>query len=53
MIELQWVMTHNTPQLCQRTREIVVDASGAFCGFTEWSEWTPVPTIWVPKEPQE
>ena len=30
-------------QLQQRTREPIVDASGAFCGFTKWGPWVPVP----------
>ncbi len=32
-------------QLQQRTREFAVDASGAFCGFGDWSEWTEISRI--------
>jgi hypothetical protein len=32
-------------QLQQRTRQPVVDASGAFCGFGEWSDWSSVPVV--------
>lgn len=40
MIELRW----NGGILEQRTRMPRVDANGAFCDFTDWSEWHPVPT---------
>jgi len=42
MIEIRWLGGVNR-KLQQRTREVQVDASGAFCGFTEWSEWSDVP----------
>jgi hypothetical protein len=32
-------------QLQQRTRQPAVDASGAFCGFGEWSDWASVPVV--------
>lgn len=32
-------------QLQQRTRELVMDASGAFCGLSEWSDWSAVPIV--------
>lgn len=28
-----------------RQKQPVVDASGAFCGYSEWSEWLLVPTV--------
>lgn len=43
-------------QLQFRTRQPVVDASGAFCGFGEWSEWSDVPTVrggeFIDQEPE-
>lgn len=42
--ELKYIMGVMGPILYYRTRGFVVDASSAFCGFTEWSEWMPVPT---------
>lgn len=51
MIELRWIVRGDFSQLYQRTRQMTVDASGAFCGFTEWSEWTLVPMVWwTPEE---
>jgi hypothetical protein len=44
MIELRW----NGGVLEQRTRNLCVDATGAFCQFTEWSEWHLVPTATKP-----
>mgnify|MGYP006327534271 CR=1 FL=1 len=41
MIELRW----NDGVLEQRTRIPRVDANGAFCDFTAWSEWHRVPDI--------
>lgn len=32
-----------------RERGVQVDASGAFCGFGEWSDWRPVPTYIEPE----
>lgn len=42
-------------QLQFRTRQPVVDASGAFCGFGDWTDWSDVPTVrggeFVDREP--
>jgi len=32
-------------QLQQRTRQPVADYSGAFCGFSEWSDWSSVAVV--------
>lgn len=32
-------------RLQYRFRPVVVDASGAFCGFGDWGEWREVPFI--------
>lgn len=46
MIELRWVESDGgCMQLQQRTCGVQVDASGAFCGFGDGSEWTAVPTV--------
>ena len=45
MIELRW----NNGVLEQRTRLPRVDANGAFCSFTAWSVWYPVPTAPTPE----
>lgn len=46
MIELRQVNCGDGSfRLEQRTRNVTCDASGAFAGFTEWSEWGPVPTV--------
>jgi len=46
MIEIRWVQNdQGLMQLQQRTRDVRVDASGAFCQFTKWSEWTAVPIV--------
>jgi hypothetical protein len=37
-------------QLQQRTRHPVVDASGAFCGYGQWSDWASVPVVHDPSE---
>jgi hypothetical protein len=47
MIELRW----NGDVLEQRTRFVCVDAAGAFCEFTEWSAWHPVPRVEDSVEP--
>lgn len=39
MIELRWF----DGVLHYRERGFQVDASGAFCGVTEWSDWKRVP----------
>ena len=44
MIELRWYDYGNRTLLQYRTRQMTMDASGAFCGFSEWSEWMLVPT---------
>jgi hypothetical protein len=41
MIELRW----SRGVLEQRTRHVCSDAAGAFCQFTDWSEWHPVPIV--------
>lgn len=41
MIELRW----NNGILEQRTRVPRTDATGAFCDFTEWTDWHPVPVV--------
>lgn len=41
MIELRW----NNGVLEQRTRIPQVNITGAFCDYTPWSEWHPVPDI--------
>lgn len=46
MIEIRWVTDgKGNLQLQQRTRLICSDAAGAFCEFTEWSEWQSVPIV--------
>lgn len=47
MIELRWVLAEEClpNRLQQRTKTPVVDASGAFCGWGEWSAWTDVPLV--------
>lgn len=49
MIEIRWVKDYQGfMQLQQRTRNVCVDAAGAFCQFTEWSEWQAVPIVHDP-----
>jgi hypothetical protein len=44
MVEIRWVdCGGGNLQLQQRTREPIMDAAGAFCGFTKWGPWTAVP----------
>ena len=46
MIEIRWEKRDDgSMKLQQRTRDVYVDASTAFCGFTEWSDWHDVPTV--------
>lgn len=46
MLEIRWVNDGDgNLQLQQRTRQPTVDASGAFCGFADWSEWEAVPIV--------
>jgi hypothetical protein len=46
MIEIRWVdVGGGNLQLQQRSRGFQVDASGAFCGLTAWSEWEAVPIV--------
>ena len=46
MIEIRWVKDdQGYMQLQHRTRNVSVDAAGAFCQFTEWSEWQAVPIV--------
>lgn len=46
MFELRYVAdADGFWQLQFRTRQPVVDASGAFCGFGLWSDWSAVPVI--------
>lgn len=46
MNEIRWVADgRGNMQLQHRTRGFQIDASGAFCGVTEWSEWSAVPII--------
>lgn len=52
MIELRQVNCGDGSfRLEQRTRNVTCDASGAFAGFTEWSEWGPVPTVGKSDQP--
>lgn len=49
MIELRLAISvEGGLQLQQRTRTVVTDASGAFCGFSDWSEWTAVSLVKAP-----
>lgn len=47
MVELRMVHDKNllSSQLQVRTRGFQVDASGALCGLTEWSEWALIPNV--------
>jgi hypothetical protein len=46
MFELRWVNDGDgNLQLQQRSCGFQVDASGAFCGLTAWSEWEAVPIV--------
>lgn len=45
MIEIRWVNDGDNLELQQRTRGLTVDVSGAFCGFTEWSDWSAIPGV--------
>lgn len=46
MNEIRWVTDgKGNMQLQFRTRSVRVDASGAFCQFTDWSEWSAVPLV--------
>lgn len=46
MNEVRWVTDgQGNMQLQHRTRTVQVDASGAFCGFGEWSGWSAVPIV--------
>lgn len=42
MLEIRLADCGGFMQLQQRTREPIVDASGAFCGFTQWGPWIAV-----------
>lgn len=49
MIELRWLVDgQGRLHLQQRTCQVCVDASGAFCDFGEWSAWEPVPIVHNP-----
>ena len=45
MIELRWVVFGPNRQLDYRVLTPSVDASGALCPGTGWSDWRTVPTI--------
>lgn len=46
MFEMRWVSDRDgNLQLQQRSRGFQVDASGAFCGLTAWSDWAAVPIV--------
>ncbi len=45
MVEIRWVTDGEQMQLQQRTRNFTVDASGAFCGVGDWSEWEAVEVV--------
>ena len=46
MIEIRWVdVGSGNLQLQQRTRLPRVDGNGAFCDFTDWSDWAAVQIV--------
>lgn len=48
MYELRWVVVDEEGgdlQLQFRTRGMQTDASGAVCGFSDWSDWVAVPIV--------
>jgi hypothetical protein len=42
MIEIRIVFNGHTNQLQQRTRRPRFNDWGKFCGYSDWSDWTPV-----------
>lgn len=45
MIELRWVAFGPNRQLEYRVQQVAIDASGALCPGSGWSDWKIVPTV--------